>query len=279
MLKRHLAFLFFAFTLVLAFPRAARADGIAVPDNGFYNRHRSACVSLNRSFYANGKDGSVSLVKEPGTQTEVISCENGTVLYVMFTYVHNRASWGLTEVSASSQKFTGWIPMDDLLLVYDYISFAEDHADELLSSTAAVRYAAVKEAEEIVFYTWPGSGVTAVTMDKDTKTRWLENNSGYSQTSYTDGEGRDWALIGYAFGIRNVWLCLSDPANAEIPAFNPVPAPALWQPGGPPPWEPPIPLITGILIAVVMIVTVVLIRVGWKQKPRKPEQKDASQDV
>jgi len=86
MMKRLLALLLVSVTLLLALPLAARADVLIEPNSDFYTRHRDECTYLYRNYYANSKDGYVSVKTEPGAQKEVTAIENGETIFIMFTY-------------------------------------------------------------------------------------------------------------------------------------------------------------------------------------------------
>ena len=244
----------------------ARADIIPEPDNDFYRRNYSVCVPLQRSFYVNGRDGSVALRTEPGSRSEIAEFENGTILFIMFTYNRNGAIWGVTEIWETRQN--GWLPMDDLLLVYDYISFAEEHEGEFYTFSNALN--ALETIPDLIFWTWPGSGV----IDSVLESKWRTESEHESiflagdKDAYKDEDGREWVFIPYLYGRRNAWICLSDPLNMNIPAFNPAPLPEYWQPGyeySTPQGGITLPAIVLILVAVVVVATVILIRVFWKK--------------
>ena len=267
MYKRCITILVLLAVLMTTLPLSARADMLAEPDNDFYRRNYDKCVALQRSFYANGRSGSVSLKARPGSGGEVLNFENGTVLFIMFTYNNNGTIWGVTEIW--EPRKSGWLPMDDLLLKYDYISFEEDYRDEFYSYSGA--YDALQEIPDLIFYTWPGSGEISRILEaqwrnsSEHEKNFLEGN----KTAYKDSEGREWVFIPYLFGRINGWICLSDPLNKDIPAFNAEPQPELWQPGEEhlePQGGLSLPTIVIILVAALVIITAVLIRVFWKKK-------------
>jgi hypothetical protein len=98
----------------------------------------------------------------------------------------------------------------------------------------------------------------------------LNAGNAAASTYYTDPQGRVWGFIGYLYGHRNIWVCLSDPLNSDIPAFNPAPPPT--------PWEPTLEHVdigepvsgTVVIIAVLVVLvtggTAVLIKVLWRGK-------------
>jgi len=234
MKKRGLTIIlaFAALLLSLTLPFLyARADVVWEPEDDFYNKHSNDCTYLSRSFYTNGDDGFLSVKREPGVKREVAEFENGEIIGVAYTYDYNGKVWGLTEFRdpKTLNWKTGWVPMDQLLAVYDYISFSEDHSDEFFTFDNSDN---VPEAGDIVFWKWPGSGEVYTVFEE----AWQDSES-YEYTlggvfrAYKDSEDRVWGFIGYSYGARDVWVCLSDPSNREIPAFNPAPEPVLKKAG------------------------------------------------
>ena len=268
MKKRGLTFLLLAVFLLLTLPVAARADVLIEPNNNFYTRNRDKCTYLSRSFYANSESGFVSVKKEPGSNTETAAITNGEAIHIMFTYSHKGEMWGVTEISTPDTHYSdwpnGWVPMEQLLLMYDYISFEKDHADEFYAYTGGGETLAT--APELVLWSWPGSGSVSHTMQGPLSA------SGYGGPldiphAYKDEEGREWGFLSYWYGIRNIWICISDPGNPDIPAFNPPPEPELWQSQTPPaPGGLSTPWLIAILVAVLVAGTVVLVRIFWKPK-------------
>ena len=62
--------------------------------------------------------------------------------------------------------------------------------------------------------------------------------------AYKDNEGREWvyfvvkgAAVGFHSNVNEEgWICVDDPANADIPPFKPAPDPIRWSPKGNPDW-------------------------------------------
>lgn len=264
MKKRCFIFLLLAVSFMLMFPLAAHADVLIEPNNDFYTRHSGECVSLNRSFYVNGESGFVSFKKQPGSNDETARLENGDVINIMFTYSHNSEAWGVAEIYNTEDEPNGWVPMNQLLLKYDYISFAEDYQSEFYSYTGG--YDMLYEARDIVLWTWPGSGETAWILENQWRNSEADANFFMASHAYMDEEGREWGFFGYIYGSKNSWICLSDPTNTDISAFNPATPPELWQPDNTtaPSNGLPAPVLAIILVAVLVIGTVILIRVFWK---------------
>ena len=266
----------------------ALADVIWEPNDSFYHREFEDCTYNGRSYTANGPDGTVAVLKEPGSKTAVASVSNGSVLYVSFTYADKAGDvWGVVAFtldaagnaapSYTGDSLTGWLRMKDMELVYDYISFSEDHQKEFTPYTGT--YEEFRVSGELVFWTYPGSGVVAARDEAPSP----DQNFNLDVT-YTDADGRQWGFVSYFYGLKNVWICISDPTGAALevspsqvtmspapssPAVSPTvasPTVAL-PPAVPKDQAPTLLLIIGLVFAVV-VVTGVLIAVFWN-KSRK----------
>jgi len=255
--------------LFIILPITAFADVILEPPDDFYSKNHYDCRYLNRNYYANGVRGYIVLKSEPGSDREVATYANGEVFNISFTYGKGAEEWGVIMFDTEGKQFdqwkTGWVPMSELALVYDYIAFEEDNKDSIYN--ASLDAVKLFQEKEIIFWTWPGSGIImnrhSVPIDDPQQTR-LESGWLSADTAYIDGEGREWGFIGYFYGIRGAWVCFSDSANAEIPAFNPAPDPKLWpaaEPGSLPNIKSGPPLQTIIvLVGAIVAGTAVMIR-------------------
>ena len=201
------------FFLMFAF--AASADLIVEPENDFYKRHAGKIIYLGRSFIANGKDGSVPVRKEPGLGAYTAKLQNGEMVYVQYSCLYNNDFWGFTR------KYYGWVRMDEMLVLYDYVAFEEEHLSEFYPYTGD--YAEIKENRSAIAWSWPGSGAYLWTF-KD-----LDTENFRVSHAWRDKEGREWGFVSYLYNSRNIWICLSDPLNRDIPAFNPAPKPGVWE--------------------------------------------------
>jgi len=254
--------------ITLAFPiLIAQADVLIEPNDSFYERNRNKCEYLGRNYYANGEEGFVTFRTQPDANKEVAVFENGEIFFIQFTYNHNGELWGIAEFRQGVANLlkSGWIPMDQLVPIYDHNSFEADFRREFYAYKGS--FDALNEAKEVVFWSWPGSGVAEYTMPRENMPEDIEI---YISSAYKDEQGREWGFIGYMYGRRNQWICISEPSNKNIPAFNAAPEPELWQRAEDTPLPPPskgLPLLQMIiiLVAVVVAVTVILIRVLWKK--------------
>jgi len=253
----------------LALPLTAGADVLIEPRNDFFDQHINDIVYLRRDFYVNGRNGFVSVKTEPGSTSEIAVLTNGEIHQIQYTYDHNGSIWGVFDVEAPNKPFQewqrGWVLMDDLLVVYDAISFEEDFANEISDYSGSID--TLFEQNELVFWKYPGSGVITQVWDESAIT---DPNRDFrewwtSYLFYTDSDGREW--IAFPSMVKQ-WICLSDPSNHNIPAFNPAPEPEFRQPGDEHLRSPgglPPPVLIIILVAAVAVVTAVLIRVFWKK--------------
>ena len=106
----------------------ARADVLIEPKNDFYERNRERMEYVGRSFYTNGETGYVTLVIEPGSAREVISFENGVVLYILFKLDVSGVEWGVINLVSANDEVSGWVPMSQMYLKYDSTLFSDENA-------------------------------------------------------------------------------------------------------------------------------------------------------
>ena len=276
MLKRLITFMILICCFLLISVQIARADLILPPDNDFYERYKSQCIYLGRSFTVNSADGFVSVQKEPGSPEEMTTLENGEIIYVEYSCFFNGDFWGITSFLNSDKnsdlwRLSGWVKMDQLLVLYDYVAFEEDHPGEFYIYDGD--YEAIRETGAMIAWAWPGSGTVLWTVED------VDTENFYVLHAYMDEEGREWGFVTYFYGSRDIWVCLSDPLNRDIPAFNPDPGSGPWesetvhteiletenwQAETAPEDEFPLPVLIIILVALLVIGTVVLIWVFWK---------------
>jgi len=234
--------------LLLVPPVSVSAD--AVMGNEFEWEHHDELQRLERSlFVVNGPDGYVILREEPGSSKEairswwssgeVISFDNGTIVYMDSVYVYEDEYWGVMQ-TGHHVDIPGWILMDELLMYYDSQDFIEEHEDELYGFSGSIDR--VYKAEEFYLWQWPGSDRERIlyTVDEDND---LEDEYAIrTGLAYMDDNGREWVYVilwnGFTSGLSRYgsaegWTCLDDLANAgNIEAFNPAPESIKWSPDG-----------------------------------------------
>jgi len=260
--------LILAIVISLLFPLAnAYADVVYEPQDNFFNSHRDACISIDRRFYVNGEEGYAIMMVAPNSNKEVDVLRNGTELYISYTYDQRGVIWGLTEFQSSitGKRVSAWLPWDKLVLKYDHISFEQDHGSEFYTYTGDLEF--LKEVEKIAVWDWPGTDGTAwVTAPSNLQ---VQDPQFYieMEKTYKDEQGREWCFFDYRYAPWGKWICISDPSNSEIPAFNPAPKQNLWPPAEtlPTPKGTSMLVLVIILVALVVIAAAVLIFVFWRR--------------
>jgi len=243
-----------AVCLLLAPTFYAYADVLIEPENEFYSLHRSQIVYLGRNFTPSGAEGSVPIKSEPGARGELARLQNGEKVYLQYSCLYEGEFWGF------STEHSGWLPIGQMLVLYDYVAFLEEYAEEF--DLYLGNYEEIKEAGAVIAWPWPGADAPLWTITD------IDAENFRVIYAYTDSEGREWGFVRYSYSSSNYWVCLSDPINRDIPVLNPAVPPS--------PWEsetahiniektagPPLALIIG-LVAAVAIGTAILIRVLWK---------------
>ena len=265
MIKRSILFMLLVACFLLISTCFAYADLIIEPANDFFSRNRRECVFLGRSFCVNGAVGSVSVKEAPGSKKEIAVIENREIIFLEYSCLYKGEYWGLASIvnpdkTSAQWRLYGWVNTNQLFVFYDYVAFEEGHFKELYSYKGD--YAEIKKTGAAIAWPWPGAGAPLWTIED------LDTSSFRVSYAYTDEQGREWGFVTYLYGSPNIWFCLSDPLNRDIPAFNPAPEPT--------PWESETvhidigksanPTLAPIIVLVVALVigTVVLIKLFWK---------------
>jgi hypothetical protein len=158
--------------------------------------------------------------------------------------------------------------MNELLVLYDHVAFDDEYSASFYTYTGD--YDEIKAAGSVILWQWPGSGIALWTTD------YLDTVNFSVSYAYMDEQGREWGFIGYLYGHRNIWVCLSDPLNSNIPIFNPTPEPAEWVPdtlhtdilqhGGEQGSEIPTLAVIVVLVTALVAGTAMLIKVLYAHK-------------
>ena len=216
-MKRSTRFLAIVLLILLLVP-VAHADVLWTPDNSFFYRHEKDCTYLNRSYYANGAEGYVTLWDAPNSRTHTAQYENGTALHVYWLY----EDWGCISVWNGGESVDGWVPMADLVLIYDNISFQEEYRDQItIYNGEFANFSG--EIDHINFYSYPGAPELNHSLDLTKAPEALEHFMGiggeksYISSIFVDENGLTWGYIAYWRGTRNVWFCLDEPDGEDFP--------------------------------------------------------------
>ena len=268
----------------------AYANPILVPDNDFLIEHWDYDIMYSgREYSTNGASGTVSVKKEPGSNIWIGILENGISMYINYVYDYNGTIWGLVNYPYDNdgnpdtpyKTITGWVPLDELLVIYDYISFAEEHEHEIYPYTGG--YELAQSGDDTVLWTWPNSGVNKGTLHWNSLEEYEQENFRII-SAYTDEQGREWGFCyGQIYVDENVWICLGDPTSTtlstsatSIPASTSNDAPTSTENPSTGTWQPPEPAdslrknglstttVSVLFVAVLAVGAMVLIRVCWK---------------
>lgn len=262
--------------------QTALADVVVEVQDDFWAQHRSDCDYVYRKYTANGADGYVALYESPSSRKQTETVQNGQSLAGQWHYTDQSGdTWlALTEYEENEgyEKVRGWVNTAQCIAIPDHTSFTALHESEFVGFDPAFADA-FAGLDTIVLWSYPCSGEAAAT---DISTQWFRENSTPADafgTCWVDSQGRTWGLSAYCYGIRNTWVCLSDPANAEIekdatvvpetetvyPPAQSVPAP---QSGG-------LGVTALILVGAVVACTAALIPILFRKKHRERPQHGA----
>ncbi len=199
-MRKMVKLLSFAFAMFLC-TQTVHADVIWEPQNSFYEKHREECEIVGREYVANGPDGKVIVYKSPENALEVGTFENGESTWITWIYKDSDGIlWG-----CPNKMENGWLPMDYMQVVYDYISFEEEYGSQFMEESGSVDEFYIDKS--VYFWKYPGSE-NYEKMDLDPEwTTWMPE---YHKT-YVDEAGRKWGFCGYYYGTRNFWVCLDEP--------------------------------------------------------------------
>lgn len=250
-MKRKILTLFLAALAVLALTLPASADSIWTPDDPFYEKHWEECDYVGRQYELAGYNGKVTVFTAPGGMNK-LTLDNGLRVTIQFTWEGKGTTWGYL-VRWDDDRPEGWVPMDDVSLVYDSKQFMEDHAGEITTETQPVPV----DFHEAVLYRYPnGPAGNTLTEDPD----YQRFGEMFTQV-YTDGAGLRWGYVGYYMGRLENWVCLDDPMNQELDTEIMPVAPSAAQLRGSETVTagPPALLIAAVLVAAVAAVTAFLL--------------------
>ena len=212
---RKVLSIFLTLLALLALCVPARADMLWEPyGNIFYDKHFGSCDYIGRDYYANGAEGFVTLWDAPGGSVVEAQYENGTRLCVYWQY----KDWGcITVFMEKGKHIDGWVPMKDLYLVYDHISFEEEYGDQFRPYNGWFLDYDGQEGDELWMWETPLDGEPRDSTTMSANSLDVLSYNDISQV-YTDVRGRDWGFVAYMFPYRDFWIPLDDPTDAEAGA-------------------------------------------------------------
>jgi len=251
------------------------ADLIFEPNDDFYYRHSKDCENVERNFTANGPKGNIIVWESPESDKKVDTYVNGTKFSVSYTYTdENNKTWGLV----TTNDYTGWVKMKETRVVYDVISFCEEHKGEFQDYKNEFDDYII--GDPIVLWSYPGSGEVTGKIDK------LFTNFNFVYV-YTDENGQKWGYCADTstnhwksrWGYQANWICISDPTNELLPVIEPkqpsiIPTSPANQASNTSEGQGNSGIIfLTIAVALLILITAIVIRVNWKKGPtnEKPQ--------
>lgn len=207
-----------ALACVLALAAPASADILWEPNsNPFYDTHHNECEYLGRMYLANSPEGFITAWDAPDGFAMQGQYPNGTQLWIYWVY----ENWGLISVRGEDSTVEGWVDLEEMSLVYDHISFAQDYADRITQYSG--EFAAYAGDDQVFnFYEYPG----APSIKREMKLEYgsiVDNLTGgkdgssYISSIFVDENGLTWGFVSYMYGHLSGWFCLDDPdgVNSE----------------------------------------------------------------
>lgn len=198
-------------------PVRVHADVLIEIDDSFYRGHQKECDYFFRRYTVNAPEGYAAIWESPlsSRQREILA--NGVSFYTNWHYTDDKGeTWCAVMTGKMNDQgydtIRGWMRTSDCLAETDYISFRETYGEEFVEYNRAYGKA-LEEAETVVLWTYPCSGEVRA---DGIEAEWFDGRD--FDVCWQDPQGRMWAFVGYCYGIRNTWICLDEPANAELEA-------------------------------------------------------------
>lgn len=203
-MKKASAFLAAAL-FAMAFGIPALADAA---DDPFYLEHMTECRACADE-YETQEEAEVFV--SPDSPDTAGALAAGTVVTAEQIWPSG-AGWAYIEYDG----LAGWLPLERCRRLYNADDFLAEHGDEIVDSEGT---ALIPEGAAVVFWTFPGSGVSPGSVDGSE----TDTGPGYSRV-YTDENGGAWGLVGYFHG-QHGWIYLDDITADDLPASAPRYAP------------------------------------------------------
>lgn len=176
------------------------ADVMWEPLDSFYEDHYDECEYVSRTYTTNGPNGTVTIYESPVSNKVIEVFENGEDIYISHIYTNTKGVvWGVYEDFQAG--ITGWMPMDYMDVVYDYISFEEEYGEQFISESGSLNENLL--GQKVYMWKYPGS-------EEYYEVDIFEYVPEYDAV-FTDEVGHEWVYITYYMGFKNVWLCMDDP--------------------------------------------------------------------
>lgn len=256
-MKKRGATLLWMLLLFLSLSVSALADMIYEPEEEFFRKHEDECYYENRDYIVAGAEGYAVLQRTP-EGGGYVNVANGEVFRVSWIWDGgDQGLWGLVSYYDEAYQLWQdmWLPLADAEVKYDAISFAQEYGGEFLHPEEG-RTLDLSGYGSMQLWAYPGAEAPFASFGWTGEDAWLseapEDLTFY--TLYEDAQGRTWGNLGYLYGYRDFWVCLTDPeaasfgcpaipapTEAPAPTASPAPSPTLAAPAPSAPCQTPQP--------------------------------------
>lgn len=205
MVAKRIFALIITVLMLAAFAVPAFADVIIEPENnGFYQKHSDDCDHDDAKAYTARAEAGVNMYDEPNGKVVYVK-DAGEIFYSQWYYIaEDGVEWRCHMFYNGSSFDSYWFNINDVLRLYDYNDFEAEHKKEFYDASEIEC-----DISKAVFYEYPCGPVKYSAAE-------LHEFEPCFQQYFKDEASREWGYIGYSYGIRNVWVCLSDPENAAL---------------------------------------------------------------
>jgi hypothetical protein len=199
---------------VLSICSSVAADSLWSPrnENLFLNDHYFEIDFFDPREYQAATEGRrIELRIAPDSPSIIAIYPNGTLFKGGFLYVDEAGtSWILVE-TLDGVYVSGWVHADDLQVIYDGISFYQEHESELIPYEGQVTPEII---DDFVFWQYPGSSrINEVWPDHKYPVAYEDINVPYT---FIDSDDNIWAYYEVAYRkYAKGWVFYSDPYRTE----------------------------------------------------------------
>ena len=199
---------------VLSICSSAAADSLWSPrnENLFLNEnYREVDFFDPREYQAAAESGKIQLRIAPGSPRILSEYPNGTPFKGSCLYVDEAGNkWIIVETLDDTYE-SGWVYENELQVIYDDISFCEEHESELIPYEGQVNPEIIYD---FVFWQYPGSTrINEVWLDRKYPVTYEDINVPYA---FIDSDDNIWAYYEVVYGKHaKGWVFYSDPYRTE----------------------------------------------------------------
>lgn len=194
---------------------SAAADIIYTPTDSFYFAHSGSFRNEVRVYTADNEENQTAVWKTPDAIQMVVQVENGTTLSVQYVYTDNSGrEWGdISGFSYNGKTYdSAYVPLDTVTVIYDSISFTEEHQSELRLYSG--EFADYTIRSRLVIWKYPNAESK---YDLDDLTDFNCNDLSFDYI-YVDGSGYIWGYTSFYYrGHYDGWICISYPEETTLP--------------------------------------------------------------